>query len=355
MDLDGFRRSPGRHSTGLHLRHRGLLLERLAAVPQARRAIGQPARRLQFRGNVGQFELHGLEFRDRSDRIGPGGTAYPVAMSSTAWVRLGDSAAIEMRPTSSVRNWPESHVGIADEMIVGDPDVVEVPRASVKAAPADAAHLRAHGEPGRGRSRDEAGIGRRLVRVRRHPRQERHTEGHVGTRMEMNVLRPLMSQQPSRGSARILIPRASEPASGSVSPMRPARVLPRVAAANVPAPRHCRTGTRAASRWLRAPATPPPPIGPRARSVPWRRRSRSWTCRSRPIPPGARIPSRPRAPTHGEGRSGTTLIPREGRTGAISRWAKSRQRSTRSCSFSLSERSTFTWRQIHVRRGAGAP
>ena len=30
--------------------------------------------------------------------------AYPLAISSTAWVRLNDNAAIEMRPTSSVRS-----------------------------------------------------------------------------------------------------------------------------------------------------------------------------------------------------------------------------------------------------------
>ena len=39
--------------------------------------------------------------------------------------------------------------------------------------------------------------------------------------LEMNVLRPLISQPPSRRSARVLIPRASDPASGSVRPNAP--------------------------------------------------------------------------------------------------------------------------------------
>ena len=38
---------------------------------------------------------------------------------------------------------------------------------------------------------------------------------------EMNVLAPLMSQPPSRRSARVRMPRASEPASGSVRPKAP--------------------------------------------------------------------------------------------------------------------------------------
>ena len=39
--------------------------------------------------------------------------------------------------------------------------------------------------------------------------------------LEMNVLRPLISQPPSRRSARVRMPRASEPASGSVRPNAP--------------------------------------------------------------------------------------------------------------------------------------
>ena len=39
--------------------------------------------------------------------------------------------------------------------------------------------------------------------------------------LEMNVLRPLISQPPSRRSARVAMPRASEPASGSVRPNAP--------------------------------------------------------------------------------------------------------------------------------------
>ena len=39
--------------------------------------------------------------------------------------------------------------------------------------------------------------------------------------LEMNVFRPLISQPPSRRTARVRMPRASEPASGSVSPNAP--------------------------------------------------------------------------------------------------------------------------------------
>ena len=39
--------------------------------------------------------------------------------------------------------------------------------------------------------------------------------------LEMNVLRPLITQPPSRRSARVRMPRASEPASGSVRPKAP--------------------------------------------------------------------------------------------------------------------------------------
>ena len=41
--------------------------------------------------------------------------------------------------------------------------------------------------------------------------------------LEMNVLRPLISQPPSRRTARVRMPRASEPASGSVEPERAER------------------------------------------------------------------------------------------------------------------------------------
>ncbi len=39
--------------------------------------------------------------------------------------------------------------------------------------------------------------------------------------LEMKVFRPLSNQPPSRRSARVRMPRASEPASGSVSPKAP--------------------------------------------------------------------------------------------------------------------------------------
>ena len=58
--------------------------------------------------------------------------------------------------------------------------------------------------------------------------------------LEMNVLDPLMSQPPSRRTARVRIPRASEPASGSVSP-------------NAPSTRPSASGRSHRSRWASLP------------------------------------------------------------------------------------------------------
>ena len=133
------------------------LLERLAAVAQVGGPVGEPPRRLELGGDVGQLELHRLELRDRLPELRPARVAYAVARSSTAWVRLRDSAAMEMRPTSRVRrNWLEPEVGIAEEVLVGHPHVVEVELAGVEAPPSDAAHLRSHGEAGRVLLDDEA-------------------------------------------------------------------------------------------------------------------------------------------------------------------------------------------------------
>src|SRR4051794_15163417 len=48
---------------------------------------------------------------------------------------------------------------------------------------------------------------------------------------EMNVLRPLISHPPSRGSARVDIARVSDPASGSVRPNAP-RAVPSASGRN---------------------------------------------------------------------------------------------------------------------------
>ena len=71
VDLDGLRRRPGRHAAGLQLGHRRLLLERLAGVAQGGGAVGEPPRRLELGGDVGQLELHGLELRDRLPELHP--------------------------------------------------------------------------------------------------------------------------------------------------------------------------------------------------------------------------------------------------------------------------------------------
>ena len=74
----------------------------------------------------------------------------------------------------------EPHRGIADEVIVGDPHVVEGQLARVETAPADAAHLRAHREAGGVLLHDEARERRRLPLARLGARQQRHAERHVG-------------------------------------------------------------------------------------------------------------------------------------------------------------------------------
>ena len=144
-------------------------------------------------------------------------------MSSTAWVRLSDSAAIEMRPTSSVlQELAEPHRRIADEMIVGDPDVVEEQLAGVEAAPADAAHLRAHREAGACPSPRRSSRTSAPAPSADSVRASSVTPNDMSVpALEMNVLRPLISQPPSRRTARVRMPRASEPASGSVRPNAP--------------------------------------------------------------------------------------------------------------------------------------
>ena len=231
-----------------------------------------------------------------------------------------------MRPTSSVRrNWLSPIVGIADEVVVGHPDVVEEQLAGVEAPPADAAHLRAHGEAGRVLLDDEA-------RVRRRARRRPTRCGRAASRrttcrcpaLEMNVLRPLISQPPSRAlgpgadaagvgaGVGLGQPERAERASlGQRS--QPALAL-RVVAEEVAA---------AATRSSRAPATRRPPTGRPGRSAPSRRRSRPSTCRCRPTPRGSACRAGPARPSRGAGRSGTAPPPTPaGARAAISFCAK---------------------------------
>ena len=107
-------------------------------------------------------------------------------------------------------------------MIVGDPDVVEEQLAGVEAPPADAAHLRAHGEAGRCPSRRRSSRTSAPRSSADSVRASSVTPNDMSVpALEMNVLRPLISQPPSRRSARVRMPRASEPASGSVKPNAP--------------------------------------------------------------------------------------------------------------------------------------
>ena len=141
--------------------------------------------------------------------------------------------------------------------------------------------------------------------------------------LEMNVFRPLISQPPSRRSARVRIPRASDPASGSVSP-------------NAPSARPSASGRSQRSRCASLPnrysgSEPMVTCACHAAATDW---SASPICSiaatkptvDMPIPPhssGIRMPSRPSAPisrsrsvghrasSHASGRAAGDLLLRE--------------------------------------------
>ena len=95
----------------------------------------------------------------------------------------------------------EPHRRIADEVLVGHPDVVEEQLAGVEAPPADAPHLRAHGEAGRVLLHDEGAVPR--LALGHSVRASSVTPNDMSVpAFEMKVFRPLISQPPSRRSAR---------------------------------------------------------------------------------------------------------------------------------------------------------
>ena len=269
--------------------------------------------------------------------------AYAVAMSSTAWVRLSEKRRDGDAPDlERAEELAEPHVGIADQVLVGHPDVVEVQLPGVEAAPADAPHLRSHGETGGVLLDDEAGVTSAAAPSAASVRASSVTPNDMSVpALEMKVLRPLISQPPSRRRARVRMPRASEPASGSVSPNAPERPplgqrpQPALALGVVAeevqrqrADRHVRLPGRG-DRLVGQPdllhggdeadrrhADPAPLLGDRA-------------CRAGQLAHLARRSVGHRASSHADGARW-----------AISFWAKSRHSPTRSRSDSLSEKST---------------
>ena len=180
MDLDGLRCGRHREAAGLQLGHRRLLEERLARVAQVRGAVGEPPRRLQLGGDVGQLELDRLEASRSAARTAPAAWRSPIARSSTAWVRLSDSAAIEMRPTSSVRrNWASPRSGSPTRCSSGTQTSSKYSsRVSRPRQPMP----RIFGpmvKPG-GVLLDHEGRELRCLRLGRRAGQQRHAEGHVG-------------------------------------------------------------------------------------------------------------------------------------------------------------------------------
>ena len=158
---------------------------------------------------------------------------------------------------------------------------------------------------------------------------------------EMKVLRPLISQPPSRRSARVRIPRASEPASGSVSP-------------NAPRARPSANGRSHRSRCASSPnrssgSDPMVTCACHAAATDWSARPSCSIAATNPtvdmpMPPhssGTSIPSRPSAPISRSRSVGQRASSQAcGARTAISRWANSRHRSVRSRSASVSEKST---------------
>ena len=248
-----------------------------------------------------------------------------------------------MRPTSSVpRNWPRPSFGIADEVVVGHPHVVEEQLAGVEPLPADAAHLRPHREPGRVLLDDEAGELRAPPPVApASVRASSVTPNDMSVpALEMNALRPLINQPPSWRSARVVMPRMSEPASGSVSP-------------NAPSTRPSASGRSQRSRWSSLPNRNSG-IEPMVTWA-WNAAATDWSawpsCSSAatkptvdiPMPPhssGTSMPSRPSCPSRAGGRSDIPPAPRPPARGPrFSFVANCRHRSTRSRSASVSEKS----------------
>ena len=158
---------------------------------------------------------------------------------------------------------------------------------------------------------------------------------------EMKAFWPLINQPSSRRSARVRIPRASEPASGSVSP-------------NAPSTRPSASGRSQRSRCASLPnrssgSDPMVTCACHAAATDWSARPICSIAATKPtvdmpMPPhssGTSMPSRPSAPISRSRSVGHTAASHAaGARVAISRWAKSRQRPTRSRSASLSERST---------------
>ena len=159
--------------------------------------------------------------------------------------------------------------------------------------------------------------------------------------LEMNVLRPLISQPPSRRTARVRMPRASEPASGSVKP-------------NAPSARPSASGRSQRSRCASVPKRysgnePMVTCACHAAATDWSARPICSIAATKPtvdmpMPPhcsGISMPSRPSAPISRSRSVGQRASSHaSGARAAISFCANSRHRPTRSRSGSVSEKST---------------
>ena len=164
-----------------------------------------------------------------------------------------------MRPTSSApRNCPRPSSGSPTRWSSATHTSSKNSSRVSRPSPADAAHLRPHREAGRVLLDDEAGEHRAAHRpLRRRCGPSRVTPNDMSVpALEMNALRPLISQPPSWRSARVRDAACVGTGVGlgeSEGAEHP--TLGERAAATAPVGRRCRTDTAASTRSSRGPGT----------------------------------------------------------------------------------------------------
>ena len=103
--------------------------------------------RLDLGRHVGQLELNALELRDRPDRTACASIVYCSACSNAPSAIPSDSAAMPMRPLSSVRmKLHEPRAFVAEQILGRNFDVLHDQLARVRRAPAELVLLLAGAE-----------------------------------------------------------------------------------------------------------------------------------------------------------------------------------------------------------------
>ena len=310
-------------------------MERLARVAQRGGAVGEPAGRLQLGGDVGQLELHRLELRDRLAEllallgVVEGEVEHGLGEAER---QRGDGDAADLERPQELA---EAEVRVADEVLVGDPHVVEVQLAGVEALPPDAPHLRAHREPGRVLLDDEAwrsfvpGAG-----------EQGDAEGHVGAGVGDERLAAV--DQPAAVAP--LGPGADAPGVGAGVGLGEAEGAERPALGQRPQPALAllvvaeQEQRQRADRDVRLPRGGHRLVG-EADLLHGGDEADRGHADAAPLLGDEHAEQAELAHLAEQVGRAARLLPRRGARGAISFWAKSRHRSTRSCSASVSEKS----------------